>query len=59
MLKVTKHIMSCEEIKSLIPVPADLAAIKADRDRQVKEIISGQDNRKVVIIGPCSADLEE
>ncbi|MGN0771926.1 MAG: 3-deoxy-7-phosphoheptulonate synthase [Christensenellales bacterium] len=59
MLRVTKPIMSCDEIKSLIPVPADLAAIKADRDEQIKKIISGQDNRKVVIIGPCSADMEE
>ncbi len=59
MFKVIKPIMSCDKIKELIPVPADLARIKAERDKQIKSIIDGSDKRKVVIIGPCSADNEE
>ena len=59
MFKVINPIMSSDKIKEIIPVPADLARIKSDRDDQIKAIINGGDKRKVLIIGPCSADYEE
>lgn len=34
-----------EEIKQQYPLSAKLAAIKADRDNQIKDIISGKDDR--------------
>ena len=48
-----------EEIKQQYPLSAKLAAIKADRDNQIKDIISGKDDRLLLIIGPCSADHED
>ncbi|MEG2414090.1 MAG: 3-deoxy-7-phosphoheptulonate synthase [Clostridia bacterium] len=59
MFTKINEIMTAEEVKQLIPVPANLAALKAKRDQEVKDIISGKDDRKLIIVGPCSADNEE
>ena len=42
-----------EEIKQQYPLSAKLAATKADRDNQIKDIISGKDDRLLLIIGPA------
>lgn len=47
------------EIKEQFPLPASSAAVKAARDEEVKKIISGESNKFLVIIGPCSADNED
>ena len=52
-------IPSPEEIKKALPITEDLAAIKLSRDKEVCDVISGQDKRFLVIIGPCSADNED
>ena len=59
MFQVIKRILSAEEVKELIPIPAELARVKAERDETVRDIIAGKDARKLVIVGPCSADNEE
>ena len=41
------------------PVSAELKARKAARDREITEILTGQDGRFLLIIGPCSADRED
>lgn len=50
---------SPEEIREQLPVPADLAARKAERDQEIKEVIKGNSSKFLVIIGPCSADNED
>lgn len=45
-----------EEVKEALPVPKELEAIRLERDRELKDIFEGKDNRFIVIIGPCSAD---
>lgn len=57
--KKIKPMLSPEEIKSRIPMTEELLATKAIRDQQLKEIFTGQSDRFIVIIGPCSADSEE
>lgn len=47
------------EIKELYPLPAEFTAIKAQRDEEVKKVITGESNKFLVIIGPCSADNED
>ncbi len=42
-----------------IPVPAELARVKADRDRLIAQVLTGQLDRLLVIVGPCSADNED
>ena len=59
MFKKISQIPSPEELKVKTPVSPSLKKIKDKRDKDVKDIISGKDNRKIVIIGPCSADNED
>lgn len=47
------------EIKKQYPLPEKFAALKAERDRMISDVITGKDNRFLVIIGPCSADNED
>jgi len=51
-----RKLPSPAEIKEQIPVPASLTAIKAIKDEEIKKVITGEDDRFLVIIGPCSAD---
>ncbi len=48
-----------EEIMSMVEMPKELKAVKAQRDRELKDIFEGKDNRFIVIVGPCSADRED
>lgn len=47
------------EIKKQYPLSERLTAIKKERDAQISDIITGKDDRFLVIIGPCSADSED
>ena len=53
--KTLHHVPSPAEIKQLLPLPASLAQIKANRDRIIMDIFTGKDPRFVLIVGPCSA----
>ena len=50
---------SPEEIKKEYPLPEKLAQIKKERDAAIRKVLTGEDGRFLVIIGPCSADSEE
>ncbi len=54
-----KQMPTPEVIKELYPISEKSAAIKIERDRQVSDIITGKDDRFLVIVGPCSADNED
>lgn len=47
------------EIKEQFPLPAHLVAIKAETDKELGKIFTGESSRFLVIIGPCSADHED
>lgn len=46
------------EIREQFPIPAELAALKEKRDAKIRKIITGESDKFLVIIGPCSADNE-
>lgn len=48
-----------KEIRESMPLRDDLALKKQDFDAVVADIIAGRDSRRLVIIGPCSADRED
>jgi len=58
MFKKVFAIPSPQELKDKTPLTAVQAKLKLKRDSEVKDIICGNDNRKLIIIGPCSADNE-
>ncbi len=47
------------EIKEEFPLHTEIERIKAERDKIVKDIFEGKDDRLLLIIGPCSADNED
>ena len=48
-----------KEIKEQYPLTAELAQVKARRDREIANVFTGKSDRMVLIIGPCSADRED
>lgn len=48
-----------KEIKEQYPVTEELAKIKAQRDAEIKSVFTGESNKFLLIIGPCSADNPE
>ncbi len=44
------------QVKEMYPLTEDMAQCFIQRDRQLKRILSGEDERLLLIIGPCSAD---
>lgn len=48
-----------DALKALYPVSQELRTIKARRDQEIADILSGRDQRLMLIIGPCSADRED
>ena len=54
-----RQLPSPGEIKTQFPLSERLTAIKKERDAQIRDIITGKDDRFLVIIGPCSADSED
>ena len=47
------------EVKKMFPLSDEMREIIEDRRAQIKRIISGEDKRLLLIIGPCSADNED
>lgn len=54
-----RKLPSPDDIKKEYPVPADIAALKAARDEEIKDVITGKSDKFLAIIGPCSADNED
>ena len=50
---------SPEEIKRDYPLSPELKDLKKKRDIMISDVITGKDDRFLVIIGPCSADNED
>ncbi|MBP5242979.1 MAG: 3-deoxy-7-phosphoheptulonate synthase [Clostridia bacterium] len=48
-------ILSPEEAKETVALPQSLAALKAERDELVKGVLTGKEEKILLIIGPCSA----
>ncbi|WNV57102.1 3-deoxy-7-phosphoheptulonate synthase [Oscillospiraceae bacterium NTUH-002-81] len=54
-----KKLPTPAEIKQQYPVPEKVAQIKKERDKQIQDVFTGNSDKFLVIIGPCSADNEE
>ena len=55
-LEFTRRLTIPMEVKAQYPVTAEMSRVFRDRDRQLKAILSGDDDRFLLLIGPCSAD---
>ncbi len=48
-----------QDTKESYPVSAVAAATKAARDAEIARVFTGESNKRILVIGPCSADSEE
>ena len=46
------------EIKEQYPVPEEIKALKAERDAEIADVITGKSDKLLAIIGPCSAEMK-
>ncbi len=58
-MKFIRKLPIPKEIKEQYPLTEEMAKIKDKRDKEIKDILSGKDDRLLIIIGPCSADNED
>lgn len=54
-----KKVISPEELRETYPLSEKDKLAKNKRDKEIKKVISGDSNKFLVIIGPCSADNED
>lgn len=57
--RFVKQVISPDELVSAYPMPERDMLRKKERDEQIKAVITGDSNKFLVIIGPCSADNED
>ena len=48
-----------EEIRKEYALPENLVALKKERDEEIRKVFTGESNKFLVVIGPCSADNED
>ena len=48
-----------QEVKKESPLSDELAAIKARNDEEIRKIFTGESQKFLLVIGPCSADRED
>ncbi len=48
-----------KQIKEEYPLTDELARIKIARDEEIAQVFTGASDKKVLVIGPCSADRED
>lgn len=48
-----------KEIKSMYSLSNELVIKKAKNDEEIKKVFTGENNKFILIIGPCSADRED
>lgn len=58
-MKTNHQLPSPEVLKSQYPLSEDLKAAKALRDHEIRRIFTGESDKFVVLVGPCSADNED
>lgn len=47
------------EIKDRLPLPEDLKTIKESRDKAISDVLTGESDKLIIIVGPCSAHAEK
>jgi 3-deoxy-7-phosphoheptulonate synthase len=58
-IQFIKKLPTADEIIQEIPLQRQLQIIKKNRDAEIRAVFTGEDDRFILVIGPCSADQEE
>ncbi|MFU0828020.1 MAG: Phospho-2-dehydro-3-deoxyheptonate aldolase [Lachnoclostridium sp.] len=54
-----RKVISPSELIEMYPLPEKDALVKKERDKEIKKVFTGESDKFIVIIGPCSADHED
>ena len=54
-----RHLPEPDVVKNEYPISDKIRQIKIERDEEVRRIFSGEEDKFILIIGPCSADRED
>ena len=57
-MKINKELPLPVNLKGEYPLSAELNAIKRRRDEEIRAVFTGESDRFIVLVGPCSADNE-
>ena len=55
----SKKVISPEELKDKYPLTAEQKRLKKARDEEIRQVLCGESDKFLAIIGPCSADNED
>lgn len=58
-MNIIRELPHPSEIKAAQPLTQNLINIKNERDEEIKKVFSGESDKFILIIGPCSADNED
>lgn len=58
-MKFIKKLPIPQQIKARYPLTKELEAVKAKRDEEIKKVFTGESDKFILVIGPCSADSKE
>jgi len=58
-MKFIRKLPVPEELKEQFPITPEIAKAKEERDAEIRRIFTGESDKFLLIIGPCSADNEE
>ena len=57
--KFLRKLPTPKEVKEMYPLTEELALVKEKNDEEIKKIFTGESDKLLLIIGPCSADRED
>ena len=57
--KFVRQLPSPDQVKEQTPMSEEMKKIKEQRDRLIQDVITGDSDKFLVIVGPCSADNED
>ena len=58
-MEFVRKLIIPKEIKEMYPVSEEMAVRKAERDAEINKIFTGESDKLLLVIGPCSADRED
>lgn len=58
-MEFKRKLPTLQEVRDMYPISEEAALNKKENDRAIRAVFGGEDNRLVLVIGPCSADRED
>ena len=54
-----RRLLIPKEVKEMYPISEEGALAKKENDRQIRKVFTGESDKLLLVIGPCSADRED